>query len=273
MITRRMRSSDGLSSAVLSSSSSSPSSCRARKADGAARGGEGGGFVVVVVVMIMTMVVVQLFLIQGCDAQWTELTFPNNEVRPSARVFAASNAGAGLSGGAPVPPPWDPISRTGLVVFGGAGDPETLSPVFNDLWILNPQDGHPDGRAWTQIETPGQMPEPRCLAAVAVEPETGVMYLFGGFNGTNWFNDMWKIDLASVIHYPGSTGSWFLVVPNSPGELSWFISSIFIALFPFISSIFARLEHSSSSVSTINVHTTMNESYCFCTADVNDRSC
>jgi len=37
------------------------------------------------------------------------------------------------------------------------------------------------------------IPSPRCLAAIAVD-EFMNMYMFGGFDGQNWYNGIDKID-------------------------------------------------------------------------------
>jgi len=113
---------------------------------------------------------------------WINLSDVYNE-GPPARVFAAS------SGNAPVPPPYPPESRTGLVLFGGTGSSTEYTPLFNDVWVLNGIDFDGDGRAWTQIPIIPSLPtpQPRCLSAAAVDPD-GVLYIFGGFDGHNWYN-------------------------------------------------------------------------------------
>jgi len=113
---------------------------------------------------------------------WTNLTDLYNE-GPPARVFAASSSNA------PVPPPYPPDSRTGLVLFGGTGSSTKFTPLFNDVWVLNGIDLEGDGRAWTQIPIIPSLPspQPRCLSAAAVDPY-GVLYIFGGFDGNNWYN-------------------------------------------------------------------------------------
>eukprot|EP01102_Stenamoeba_stenopodia_P006541 TRINITY_DN1803_c0_g1_i1.p1 TRINITY_DN1803_c0_g1~~TRINITY_DN1803_c0_g1_i1.p1 ORF type:complete len:429 (-),score=86.31 TRINITY_DN1803_c0_g1_i1:191-1477(-) len=146
---------------------------------------------------------------------WIKLTL--NTQGPSARVFSA------VSNGAPVPPPYNPKDNSGISVFGGTTNPTTYETCFNDLWVLNAQDNSTDGRAWTQIpiSSSSPMPEPRALSATAID-NTGTLYLFGGFNGTDWFSDFWSLDLT-VIHYPGTEGKWVLLhragYSGSPPEL------------------------------------------------------
>lgn len=90
--------------------------------------------------------------------QWSLLSFADAD-GPPPRAFAASTTGS------PVPPPYAPSERTGIVIFGGTTDPETYSFNFNDVWVLNPADDHHDGRTWTEVPiTPGSTkPDPRCL--------------------------------------------------------------------------------------------------------------
>eukprot|EP01102_Stenamoeba_stenopodia_P010891 TRINITY_DN331_c0_g1_i1.p1 TRINITY_DN331_c0_g1~~TRINITY_DN331_c0_g1_i1.p1 ORF type:complete len:393 (-),score=75.54 TRINITY_DN331_c0_g1_i1:201-1379(-) len=134
---------------------------------------------------------------------WKQLTYLDPQ--PPTRVFAAS------SGGAPVPPPYPPWSRNGIVLFGGASSSTTFVPVFNDVWVLNPLDDEGDGRAWTQIPIIESLPapDPRCLSAAAVDP-TGVLYIFGGYDGHVWYNDFWRLNLT-VIHTPGENVGWELI--------------------------------------------------------------
>eukprot|EP01102_Stenamoeba_stenopodia_P010973 TRINITY_DN3350_c0_g5_i1.p1 TRINITY_DN3350_c0_g5~~TRINITY_DN3350_c0_g5_i1.p1 ORF type:complete len:407 (-),score=76.99 TRINITY_DN3350_c0_g5_i1:23-1243(-) len=137
---------------------------------------------------------------------WVQLGYSTGA--PSPRVFAASAVGS------PVPPPYAPTVRNGLVVFGGTTDPVEFEPTFNDVWVFNPADDHFDGRTWTQVQiTPDtQSPAPRCLSAIAVADT--VLYMFGGFNGTTWFNDLWSLNLL-VLHNPGTTVQWKLL-PGAP---------------------------------------------------------
>jgi len=83
---------------------------------------------------------------------------------PSPRIFAASTSGGIL------PPPYDPTDRSGFIVFGGTINPVTFEPTFNDLWVLNPEDNHNDGRTWTEITIApnSPIPAPRCLRSLIV---------------------------------------------------------------------------------------------------------
>jgi len=89
-------------------------------------------------------------------------------------------------------------------------------------------------------------PAPRALAAIAVDPMTMIMYLYGGYNYSNWFQgltcpdsllfalfqrpdlnvdpslfkpDFWSLDL-SVVQYPGTKAKWvFIGDEMGPPEL------------------------------------------------------
>jgi len=91
-----------------------------------------------------------------------------------------------------VPPPYDPSDQSGIVIFGGTTSSSFNGQYFNDVYVLNAQDGTTDGRAWTllSLNNPNYAPTPRCLSAVAVDQDTRIMYMFGGFNGVEWFSGM-----------------------------------------------------------------------------------
>lgn len=129
--------------------------------------------------VFVLLVVVALVVEVNSQVAWKQLNFTNP---PPARVYASSARNA------PVPPPYDPSQKNGIVFFGGAGSIE-YSPVFNDVWILNAQDNEDDGRAWTEIPVQGDnQPPARCLSSIAIDESQNVLYVFGGFNGTDWFN-------------------------------------------------------------------------------------
>ncbi|XP_077982006.1 uncharacterized protein LOC144437012 [Glandiceps talaboti] len=74
-----------------------------------------------------------------------------------------------------------------MYVFGGILN----SKASNSLYMLNTQKLH-----WTQIETYGVPPEPRCDHAAAVVKKK--IYIFGGSGGEKiWFNDLHIYDAAT----------------------------------------------------------------------------
>eukprot|EP01102_Stenamoeba_stenopodia_P000206 TRINITY_DN10173_c0_g1_i1.p1 TRINITY_DN10173_c0_g1~~TRINITY_DN10173_c0_g1_i1.p1 ORF type:complete len:402 (+),score=74.72 TRINITY_DN10173_c0_g1_i1:63-1208(+) len=154
---------------------------------------------------------------------WKQINFDGTTL-PPPRVFAASSYNA------PVPPPFDPSDRSGIVVFGGTDSPAFNGTFFNDVWILNVLDTEPDHRGWTELSVYGDVPTARCLSAVAVDNNM-VMYLYGGFDGQNWYQDMWSLDL-SVVQYPGSQTTWKRVgdITSSPPPMCG-MSMVFCPLF------------------------------------------
>lgn len=72
------------------------------------------------------------------------------------------------------------------VLFGSQRDSATF---LSDLWTW-------DGREWTRLDPPPPHPAPRAEAALAWDPQRGVLILFGGYgirNGeTQRFGDTWE---------------------------------------------------------------------------------
>jgi N-acetylneuraminic acid mutarotase len=76
-------------------------------------------------------------------------------------------------------------STTGKVIlFGGAG-----SSYFNDTW-----DYDPTTNAWTNLKPTGSLPSVRSGQSLAYDSGTGKVILFGGWDGTSYFNDTWAYD-------------------------------------------------------------------------------
>ena len=94
---------------------------------------------------------------------------------------------------------YDPV-REQMVVFGGALD--TLdgdSIFFNDVWMLSLR-GNP---AWTQlVPLPADprrrtgSPSARAYHTAIYDPIRDRMVVFGGYNGTEYVNDVWALELA-----------------------------------------------------------------------------
>jgi hypothetical protein len=104
---------------------------------------------------------------------WTLISFPARE--PSARL----SAGAAFD-------------RLGdrLILFGGWGG----SP-FDDTWSLALNQVPPQ---WSLIAPPGSCPSPRLEHTVVYDSRRNRMILFGGKDGTQFFNDVWQLDLSGV---------------------------------------------------------------------------
>jgi hypothetical protein len=70
--------------------------------------------------------------------------------------------------------------------FGGGNDQH----YYNDTWSFDIST-----RKWTELRCTGSIPSPRAgHAAVLVD---GVMYVFGGFMGNTYMNDLTALQLSS----------------------------------------------------------------------------
>ena len=104
----------------------------------------------------------------------------------------ATNAWSNLSPAGPLPPArfghaMAYSSATGrVVVFGGAL--EATGQPAGDTWTL---DAAAD--VWSQAQPAGG-PPPRLYPAMVDDPATGTEILFGGWTGSNAFNDTWTFD-------------------------------------------------------------------------------
>ena len=73
-----------------------------------------------------------------------------------------------------------------LLRFGGSGN----QCYYNDTWSFDIST-----RKWTELQCTGSIPSPRAgHAAVLVG---GVMYVFGGFTGKTYLNDLIALQLSS----------------------------------------------------------------------------
>ncbi|MCB9662998.1 MAG: hypothetical protein H6732_02720 [Alphaproteobacteria bacterium] len=109
----------------------------------------------------------------ACDLQdtwireaegWRELT--SGSVRPAGRC---NHAAATL-------PAWGVT-----LLFGGAA---TRGKIFDDTWTWN-------GATWSRVPTPDDAPEGRRDAAMAVDPVSGAVLLFGGKGEEALLDDSW----------------------------------------------------------------------------------
>jgi hypothetical protein len=108
--------------------------------------------------------------------EWTELDFPG----PSARSHFSMA-----------------VSPEGLLLFGGATGPSTMTTLNDETWFLT------NGR-WSQLEIDG--PTPRGMAAMGYDPARDVFVLFGGFDAERVLAETWEFDGAAwqcVVGCPG----------------------------------------------------------------------
>lgn len=92
---------------------------------------------------------------------------------------------------------YDP-PRDRLIVFGGAA----LSSCANDVWALSLG----DAPAWTQLAPPGTLPSGRQLHSAIYDPVRDRMVVFGGYDYSNYFDDVWALSL-------GGTPAWTRLAP------------------------------------------------------------
>ncbi len=104
----------------------------------------------------------------GGSGTWIDLT-PTLARSPSARDFAASA--------------FDP-SLPGVVVFGGRSATGT---ALGDTWRFG-------GAGWSTVDGNGGGPEARWGAAVAYDPASAELVLFGGTDGSHCFGDTWVLN-------------------------------------------------------------------------------
>jgi len=130
---------------------------------------------------------------------------------PEGRIFAAgSNRFA-------VAPPYSSTDFIGFVIFGGTTD-VSYSNVLNDAWVFNFEDVYGDGKQLIKLEFGANalLPEARCLTSLVTIGDEGSdsALLFGGFNGSTWFNDVWKLE-APQLRDSQQHCSWTQVAVNN----------------------------------------------------------
>jgi len=100
---------------------------------------------------------------------------------------------------------YDPVAHK-VVVFGGTDSVGRM----NDTWEYDVT-----AQTWAQF-TPANSPSARAAATMAYFPDVGAIFLFGGFDGTNFMNDTWRYDCA--------THTWRPVIGNvSPPQAQGYI--------------------------------------------------
>jgi len=76
----------------------------------------------------------------------------------------------------------------GLILFGGW---DGGSVYLDDMWSYDPATA-----TWESIEPTGTTPAPRASHATAYDPVGGQLVLFGGYNGSECYNDTWVYDIT-----------------------------------------------------------------------------
>ncbi len=135
-------------------------------------------------------------------------------VLTNANGFGGTSAWVQLSPSGDPPSPrfvqggvYDLISNT-LMIYGGSN---CFSTVFSDFWVLSNANGVSGTPTWTQL-FPSGGPGPRqALNSVVYDSTSNEFILFGGYDGSTFFNDVWVLSNAN-----GSRGTpaWTQLSPT-----------------------------------------------------------
>jgi hypothetical protein len=93
---------------------------------------------------------------------------------------------------------YDPV-RDRMLVFGGT--PDNVN-VYGDVWALSLA----GGMAWSALTPTGTPPSARFLHTAIYDPVRDRMLVFGGYDGTVYFSDVWALSLAG-------SPAWTALVP------------------------------------------------------------
>jgi hypothetical protein len=89
-----------------------------------------------------------------------------------------------------------------IIMYGGQ-DYGITGQCYDEIWSFNPA-----SEAWTEITVSPPTPPPRRNPALAYDPATNQMFMFGGRTAYTFFNDLWVLDLT-----PGSE-HWTQLTPT-----------------------------------------------------------
>ncbi len=74
-----------------------------------------------------------------------------------------------------------------IILFGGTDS----SAYFNDTWVFDTA-----ATTWTQVTPSGELPPIRAGHRLAYDPASATVVLFGGWDGTAYYNDTWAFDFV-----------------------------------------------------------------------------
>jgi N-acetylneuraminic acid mutarotase len=80
---------------------------------------------------------------------------------------------------------YDQVTRR-LIMFGGRAE---SGPSLNDTWVYDP-----GANTWAQLKPAGALPLPRRSPAIAYDPVTRRLIMFGGYSDAGALNDTWAYD-------------------------------------------------------------------------------
>eukprot|EP00438_Fugacium_kawagutii_P015474 Skav212883 [mRNA] locus=scaffold1006:263673:274076:+ [translate_table: standard] len=82
------------------------------------------------------------------------------------------------------------LHENSVVLFGGHGGVGYQRKPFNDTWVLNL-----DNQRWTELACHGNPPPPR--SGHQAFAKDGCVYIFGGWNNEQQFNDLFMLDIEN----------------------------------------------------------------------------
>lgn len=101
-------------------------------------------------------------------------------------------------------------SSTGLMIMFGGG--QNGGGVFNDTWAYDPV-----ANTWTELAPSGALPKARYASAMACDPSSQRVIMFGGSNidSSKFFDDIWAYDPVA--------NTWTELKPSGtrPGARAW----------------------------------------------------
>jgi hypothetical protein len=83
-------------------------------------------------------------------------------------------------------------SNNSMTIFGGYN-----GSYLNDVWVLNNANGSGGTPLWLQISPTVSDPTTRYGHTAVYDPVNNLMTIFGGLNGSEYFNDVWVLSTAN----------------------------------------------------------------------------
>ena len=83
-----------------------------------------------------------------------------------------------------------------MIVFGGNN---CTSTYYNDVWVLQNANGLGGSPAWIQLSPSGPAPAPRALLSAVYDAVGDNMIVFGGWNGSTIYGDLWVLQHAGGV--------------------------------------------------------------------------